>query len=291
MSYMNFFLQIFSLMAGMPVFILVINFYQKYKKLSIIFYGLFILGIFSFIMNGVILEYFNLLHVQEKPFFIKIINIFFSNLGSVAFFLSGPVLVHILFGLKIKIILPIAGFLALISVISGYFYADLDLYIFFTLTILVTLYMLIICIRNFSSIGDPFLRLSIKVFLILSSINILFLILPLFPPAILYEISTLGISLYFLVINILNIIFCIKFYGQNPYMTDKGISHSFIDRYKITPREVEIINLLMEGYTVNALGDALFISPKTVSNHIHNIYQKTEVNNRIQMINLIKSRS
>lgn len=278
-------------MAGMPVFILTILFFRKYKKLSIVFYGLFILGIFSFIMNSVILEYYKLLHHTEMTFFLRFLNSFFSNLGTVTFFICGPVLIHLFFGLRIREISLISGIVAFLSIVSDYIIPDPAMVLFWILTILTSLYMLVICIWKYPTIGDKFLRRSIKVILILSSVNILFLILSLIPIKIYNEISTLGVSLYFLVLNILSIVFCIKFFGQDSYLSETGVSLSFIEKFAITPREVEIINLLMEGQSVNTLGETLFISPKTVSNHIHNIYQKTGVKNRIQMVNLIKSRS
>jgi HD-GYP domain-containing protein (c-di-GMP phosphodiesterase class II) len=48
----------------------------------------------------------------------------------------------------------------------------------------------------------------------------------------------------------------------------------------LTGREVEVLRLLARGLTNKEMASALFISPKTVSRHIENIYTKIGVSNR-----------
>ena len=60
-------------------------------------------------------------------------------------------------------------------------------------------------------------------------------------------------------------------------------------RFGISPRESEIITMLVKGHTNKVIGEKLFISTTTVKNHIYHIYQKTGVKNKIQLINLINS--
>lgn len=55
-------------------------------------------------------------------------------------------------------------------------------------------------------------------------------------------------------------------------------------RYKLTKREIEIIWLLRSGLTYNEIAARLFISTKTVGNHVQNIYDKTGVSNKIALI-------
>ena len=52
----------------------------------------------------------------------------------------------------------------------------------------------------------------------------------------------------------------------------------------ITAREAEIIRLLLEGKDNRGITEALFISDHTVKNHIHNIYRKLGIQNRIQLV-------
>jgi DNA-binding NarL/FixJ family response regulator len=68
---------------------------------------------------------------------------------------------------------------------------------------------------------------------------------------------------------------------------EKNLEKIF-EKYKITPREQEIINLVIEGASNKDIEKKLFISDSTVRNHIYNIYQKLDVQNRIELINFIR---
>lgn len=55
----------------------------------------------------------------------------------------------------------------------------------------------------------------------------------------------------------------------------------------LTPREVEVVNLILVGSTNSDIAKKLCISAATVKKHISNIFQKLCVNNKVQLINLI----
>jgi DNA-binding CsgD family transcriptional regulator len=63
----------------------------------------------------------------------------------------------------------------------------------------------------------------------------------------------------------------------------------FLEEYKISKREEEVIQQLCEGKTNKEISETLFISVQTVKDHVYRIYQKTDVKNRVQLINLIQS--
>ena len=62
----------------------------------------------------------------------------------------------------------------------------------------------------------------------------------------------------------------------------------FFDTYGITDREKEVIMLLIRGMRYKEIGEKLLISYKTVDNHISNIYMKTSVSCRKDLMNLIR---
>lgn len=52
----------------------------------------------------------------------------------------------------------------------------------------------------------------------------------------------------------------------------------------LTKRECEVLQLLTDGQSNRAIGDTLFISEKTVKNHVSSILQKMNVNDRTQAV-------
>lgn len=48
----------------------------------------------------------------------------------------------------------------------------------------------------------------------------------------------------------------------------------------LTPREIEVLQLVARGMTNDEVSDQLFISPRTVGQHLRSIYNKLDVNNR-----------
>ena len=58
-------------------------------------------------------------------------------------------------------------------------------------------------------------------------------------------------------------------------------------KYHITEREFDVIKLIRKGMTNKEIGYELGISVNTVNNHIANIFQKTGVRSRIDLLNVL----
>ena len=56
---------------------------------------------------------------------------------------------------------------------------------------------------------------------------------------------------------------------------------------KLSVREQEILNYLAKGYRYKEIAAMLFVSIETVRKHIHNIYEKLQVNSRTDAINKV----
>ncbi len=67
-----------------------------------------------------------------------------------------------------------------------------------------------------------------------------------------------------------------------------NFKHLF-DEYGLTNREQEISVLMLEGTGNKEIADKLYISIKTVRNHIYNIFQKFKVNNRTKFFIMIRN--
>jgi len=59
---------------------------------------------------------------------------------------------------------------------------------------------------------------------------------------------------------------------------------------ELTHREYEIIELLSQGFVYKEIGEKLFISPDTVRTHIRNIYEKLQVNSKMEAVNKVFKR-
>jgi DNA-binding NarL/FixJ family response regulator len=66
-------------------------------------------------------------------------------------------------------------------------------------------------------------------------------------------------------------------------INSKGEENKDLAKIKsLTRREYEVLTLLAEGINNKEIADKLYISEKTVKNHVSNIFKKIKVNDRIQ---------
>lgn len=61
--------------------------------------------------------------------------------------------------------------------------------------------------------------------------------------------------------------------------------------YNLTSRERDIAKLICQGYKYKNIGETLFIAERTVTKHAQNIFEKTEVKNKIELINKLEART
>jgi DNA-binding CsgD family transcriptional regulator len=93
--------------------------------------------------------------------------------------------------------------------------------------------------------------------------------------------------IYCLLFNILCIVNASRYLFVPLDREERDIPEQFFLQHHITDREKEIIELLLKGYSNQQIGKALFISTRTVKNHIYSIYRKTNIQNRMQLVNRI----
>lgn len=60
--------------------------------------------------------------------------------------------------------------------------------------------------------------------------------------------------------------------------------NSSIEKLDISEREMEILQLIGEGFTNNEIADKLFLSKRTVEGHRQNLIDKTQVKNSAQLV-------
>jgi two-component system response regulator DegU len=65
---------------------------------------------------------------------------------------------------------------------------------------------------------------------------------------------------------------------------EAGVKYIHQDNSPLTRREAEVLRLMAEGKSNKAIGEFLYISEKTVKNHVSSILQKMKVDDRTQAV-------
>lgn len=96
-----------------------------------------------------------------------------------------------------------------------------------------------------------------------------------------------------LVLNLVPLVWC-RFIME-PYLNGLKVSapvevmdlQSIVLHYKLSPRETEILGLIMQGKSNREMEEDLFISYHTVKNHVYNIYRKLGVKTRFELLHMV----
>jgi len=62
---------------------------------------------------------------------------------------------------------------------------------------------------------------------------------------------------------------------------------AFCSGHNLSPREIEVVQLVIEGLTTVAMAERLGISPHTIRDHLKNLYRKTGASSRGELLGLI----
>lgn len=74
----------------------------------------------------------------------------------------------------------------------------------------------------------------------------------------------------------------------DPSMAAGLLSRSHADGPGLTERETEVLRLLADGTSTKQIAEELFLSPKTVRNHIQNLLGKLDAHSRISAVAIAK---
>lgn len=75
---------------------------------------------------------------------------------------------------------------------------------------------------------------------------------------------------------------------QPEVLQDRATIQNLSDEFGLSPRELEVLNLIAEGKTTHEIAKTLYISESTTKTHIRHIYEKTGVKNKVELINKIR---
>lgn len=293
-----FWLYVAALVSGSASIAIAVFIRSQHRTPVVLLFSLFLGALFLIVLSMSLEQYAALLDPGAARG-VTVVALVVMVVGAGGYMYAAPFFYHALVGVAVGRGLT-ALYLALASI-----FVPLSLTIFFLPTFRPTLialnlllfgtvgYGIVYIAVRYRRIGDRRLRRAVRVFLIVSAIffplmyvdSMLFYV-PIAPW--LARLDGTALPLFFLVLNSLAVRFAATYLNEPPYLTEGRISSHFRGRYGISEREAEIIRMLMDGKTSREVGEELFISPKTVENHVYNIYQKTHVRNRIELVNLIR---
>ncbi len=165
---------------------------------------------------------------------------------------------------------------------------------YFFMVILFSLFLsFVICsiqiARNLASIYNPDLKRALKVLALL-----IMLFIPVQALVVVFIKEWVWImltrNLLYFTVHLVSIIFAAKyFFVEIPSIMEQvEVSDSFLKKFGITSREKEVMELLLSGLSIKEISAKLDRSFKTVNNHIYNIYKKTNVSSKMELLNLVR---
>jgi DNA-binding CsgD family transcriptional regulator len=290
-----------SLIAGTASVSQTILIYLRFRKPVIKYYGLFLLALFLFLLSF-ITELYGTNTGFENSVAVKSLSWLFQAAGGITFILFAPYFYHTLMGVTVSSFKRVFFFVLDVITVAAVF-----LYIFlpeFTATVIILnillfgmiAYGISMVLMHLRNLVDSTLVRALRIFLLLSIVFFPLLYLDVLVSNVSFFapfrfIEGMSLPFYFLILTTLSIVFGLKYLNRPAYREKERFTDHFLSKFGITPRETEIISLLFEGRSNQEIGETLFISSKTVENHIYNIYQKLGVKSRIQLYQLVRANS
>lgn len=162
----------------------------------------------------------------------------------------------------------------------------------FLICLFVIAFCLVVMLRNRKGIEDRDVRHMILTIVIVGLSLLPFIMASFFVDYIRSITSQVIILAYSIVILVFLFISISRKLSEEKEIVDneeeKNGSAVDLSIYHITEREEEIIELICEGNTNKEIAQKLSLSVNTVSNHITNIFDKTGVRSRIDLLNLVR---
>lgn len=308
MQYIDITVNLFTLISGVVTAILGYLLYLKYRVKAIRYYAAFIFATTltvtstiiqsyaSKIVDTVLVSTWNLVGLALFEFFLICITYSFARFALGIIRKPLPRYHKIMLFISILFFLLSVGILFAANIGRDALTVPKPVYACFAVVLIVLFVTLIIgsiqIALHLKQIRNPDLKRALKTLAL-----VLIVYIPLQTLLILlngeWVCIMLSRNLLYLAIDIISILFAAKyFFIQVPsIMDDITVSASFTNKYAITAREREVIELLLKGLSIKEVAAVLDRSFKTVNNHIYNIYQKTGAGNKIELLNLIKENS
>lgn len=114
----------------------------------------------------------------------------------------------------------------------------------------------------------------------------------------LLSLETLVLMVLFSLMAFVVVAFGVLALRKQPNSSDKALDSAAnsaarvpserVSEYKLTQREVEVIQLFSQGYSLTKVADELFISKSTAQTHAKSIYRKLDIHSKNELIGKMK---
>lgn len=302
MKHFIFFYHGLALFIGISAITISIFAQIKYKNTFFKVYILFLTALAALVLEQSFTAY-GLINEVDNLWIINIVK-YISWLSSISLTYITPLMFHQLVDKEAwkkrkRYFLSLTGFSFIMFIVYIVYRSKLPMTLSNIIMFSSILYSISIVVRNRNNIKNADINNVLKVITVISI---------LFFPIMFLDTKTEGIAFFaeyfpygllsvpsfYLVWNLITL------YWVSRYISQKNIFENetevlspeekldkLCEKYSITKREREVVQLLVNGYSYNDISEALNISLSTVKTHIRNIYGKTEVNNKIELINLL----
>ncbi len=314
LAVIRFWYTLFSLAAGVAaVSLVLVQAHERQRRLALSFAGFlfslwlitlsFALADYTLVLSrtgsGGESLYFGSLHL---PAVFSLLSNTIGAAGSILYIFVAPHFYHSLLGVPVRRVYKIAY-----RLLYGTMLVFLGLLLIPSLretaavllnTILFTLvfYGIVLIAFGYKRITEASLRKAIQVFILLAAV----FFLPMFLEARIQSvegsrlIGTLqhfALPSFFGILSLLSLPFTARRLRRPAFFAEDGPTEFFKREYGLSEREGEVVKKLCNGLSNRQIAEALFISPKTVENHLSNIFSKTDVSSRLQLLTLLLSNS
>lgn len=177
------------------------------------------------------------------------------------------------------------------------------------------LFNMVILVSNLDQIENAILKSILRKFLVISLLMFPILFLDTFVEKLQgmgenFPLGLLSVMIYYIVFSGMSLSYIIGNYdliltspmkqqiatGNMSFVSENSTANNMdivndvlvsLNSFNITNREKEIIFLLIKGLSYNDISEKLMISLPTVKTHVHNIYKKLGIKNKIELVNII----
>jgi DNA-binding CsgD family transcriptional regulator len=299
MQHLCFLLYILSLCTGMVAITASLLFYTQYRRKVVIYFSL-LLGTVLLLVSSRMIVLYQVIALFPSAELARGIGLIMEKAAYCLGLAVGPHFAFYLIGLRMTprktfvfglltvlyAALTIAELLPVFHQISEFIRLGAGLVILFGTYI----FLCILGAVRLRTVGDRILGRVLVSFFVLSIVLLPFTLYKYIyqTPFLPYHIEN---PLSLLCVTVLSIVFAFIFFNKPPFLEKGGLSDYFKKRYSLTDREQEIIAGVLQGLSNSQISEKMFISTRTVESHLYNIFQKTAIKSRVQLVNLILTNS